>query len=57
MTKHEILVKKAIDAIEKVFNDTSVSKEQTAKSLDELKEQVEGFDNALACDTSEEPNE
>ena len=51
--KHKKLVQKAIDAIQEVFGDTSVSPHQTRESLEKIQEEVEVLVSSLE-DTAED---
>jgi len=39
--KHEMLIEQAKEAIDNLFSDTSVSKEQTKEDLEELIEEIQ----------------
>jgi polyhydroxyalkanoate synthesis regulator phasin len=52
--EHSELKKQAIDAIDELFSDTSVSKEKTIDSLEELVEHIEDSIMAIRADIKNE---
>ena len=54
MIKHELLKKKALDAVEELFGDTSVSQDQTRDSLNEIKDEINHRLDAIAADQNED---
>ena len=50
MTEHELIKKNAIEAVEKVFGDTSVDQQTTIDSLREIMDNCNGFITSIEAD-------